>query len=516
VSLLCAPYRVTSSVPVEIFRDFISALQGGPIAVTIENIHGLSLLSSEFGFGGLSLQFPRPPASSGRSALMNRIAGLEADLRQSLDRIAFLESANPAASPAFLADLSRVECAIGSLSSRVLFLSESLLAPLSSLDRAVGRIDPLVFGEGRLRNIFSEIRREIARLRVDFSSVPAWKAAGYSPMQLNSLILPWLPTFFIPLLSPKKTPRVILIGESNVGKSTLVERLRTKQFISCSGRTNGASHSHLAGMYLWDTAGNSAFRPLVHMYLNGANGVMLFFSLEDRSSFLELDFWLSIISKVSLEVPVLLVGTKADLSLERAVSGEEARGFAADHELPYVEASARTGMGVEEAFDKMTEVIANTRTLPLWRGSRDGFGAQDFHRCCDGKSPTLTLIRDTEGNIFGGFSAIPWKSAVMERSLPDSGLQSFLFTVKNPHDLAGRIFRLKSPKSASAIGVSARLGPSFGDEDLVICDHCDVNASHARSFGSSYLNDSNIPGPLFTQYETFKVSEIEVFGINLQ
>jgi hypothetical protein len=46
----------------------------------------------------------------------------------------------------------------------------------------------------------------------------------------------------------------------------------------------------------------------------------------------------------------------------------------------------------------------------LWRGSRDGFGADDFHGRCDGHAPTLTLIEDTEGNIFGGFTPVKWES----------------------------------------------------------------------------------------------------------
>jgi hypothetical protein len=42
----------------------------------------------------------------------------------------------------------------------------------------------------------------------------------------------------------------------------------------------------------------------------------------------------------------------------------------------------------------------------LWRGGRDGFGARDFHRRCDGHANTLTLILDTKGNTFGGFTPV--------------------------------------------------------------------------------------------------------------
>jgi len=47
----------------------------------------------------------------------------------------------------------------------------------------------------------------------------------------------------------------------------------------------------------------------------------------------------------------------------------------------------------------------------LWRGSRDGFDKEDFHRLCDGKVNTVTVIKNTNGFIFGGFTSIPWSSS---------------------------------------------------------------------------------------------------------
>jgi hypothetical protein len=72
----------------------------------------------------------------------------------------------------------------------------------------------------------------------------------------------------------------------------------------------------------------------------------------------------------------------------------------------YVETSARTGEGVNELVSAMLpELIA-----PLWCGSRDGFRAREFHRRYGGHGNTLTPIRDTEWNLFGGFAPIEWES----------------------------------------------------------------------------------------------------------
>jgi hypothetical protein len=81
-----------------------------------------------------------------------------------------------------------------------------------------------------------------------------------------------------------------------------------------------------------------------------------------------------------------------------------------------------------------TEFRGKRLTL-LWRDSRDDFRAPDFHVRCDGHAPTLTLIQDTKGNIFAGFTPVEWESPAWPRkSKADPSLKSFLFTLKNPHN----------------------------------------------------------------------------------
>jgi hypothetical protein len=61
-------------------------------------------------------------------------------------------------------------------------------------------------------------------------------------------------------------------------------------------------------------------------------------------------------------------------------------------------------------FPKIFAEFQRKRFSLLWRGSRDGFKAQEFHRRCDGHANTLTVILDTKGNIFGGFTPVKWES----------------------------------------------------------------------------------------------------------
>jgi hypothetical protein len=80
----------------------------------------------------------------------------------------------------------------------------------------------------------------------------------------------------------------------------------------------------------------------------------------------------------------------------------------------------------------------------LWRGNRDGFGDAEFHRHCDVHGNTLTLIRDTKGNIFGGFTPVKRDSSGGHKS--DRTQTGFLVTLKNPHNMPPKQFALKSER----------------------------------------------------------------------
>ena len=70
----------------------------------------------------------------------------------------------------------------------------------------------------------------------------------------------------------------------------------------------------------------------------------------------------------------------------------------------------------------------NLKAKLLYRGSRDGFGANDCHKKIDNKGPTLSIVKTTENKIFGGYTNIPWKKDSYCRK--KKGL-SFVFSLKN-------------------------------------------------------------------------------------
>jgi hypothetical protein len=159
----------------------------------------------------------------------------------------------------------------------------------------------------------------------------------------------------------------------------------------------------------------------------------------------------------------------------------------------------------------------------LWRGSRDGFTAEEFHRRCDNHPNTLTVVLDDIKSIFGGFTPLEWESPQRRSQELDGSRKSFMFTLRNPYRGPPRKFPLKEPWMSVthtpgpwAIIRAADTGPFFGyPGDFVISDNCNESRWNAlTTFGENYVNDSGLGRwRALTRSARFLVEEIEVFEI---
>jgi hypothetical protein len=162
-------------------------------------------------------------------------------------------------------------------------------------------------------------------------------------------------------------------------------------------------------------------------------------------------------------------------------------------------------------FPNLFSVFGHKRFQLLYRGSRDGFGVNAFHSRCNGHANTVTLVLSKNESVFGGFTPVSWTSR--NEYAADPRVQSFIFTIKNPHKLPERIFKLK--QASTAISDCSSYGPTFGSGyDFHLCDQCQsVNDSYSI-LGNSYANDTGIAGnQVLTGAEHFTVKEIEVFEV---
>jgi len=174
--------------------------------------------------------------------------------------------------------------------------------------------------------------------------------------------------------------KVILIGNSAVGKSSLLLRFCDRQWfpeeraMPTIGVDFRVSRMEVNGqkvkINIWDTAGQERFRTITASYYRGAQGVVLVYDVSNRESFRGISRWLEELEDhAQSDIVKILVGNKVDMESSRVVSTEEGAGFAARNGCLFVEASAKTAEGVTEAFSDVVGRIIDTPSL--WREDRD-------------------------------------------------------------------------------------------------------------------------------------------------
>lgn len=104
-------------------------------------------------------------------------------------------------------------------------------------------------------------------------------------------------------------------------------------------------------LQIWDTAGQESFRSITRSYYRGAAGALLVYDITRRDTFNHLTTWLDDARQhSSSNMVIMLIGNKSDLESRREVKREEGEAFAREHGLVFMETSAKTAAGVEEAF----------------------------------------------------------------------------------------------------------------------------------------------------------------------
>ncbi|KAI9915253.1 hypothetical protein PsorP6_007329 [Peronosclerospora sorghi] len=164
------------------------------------------------------------------------------------------------------------------------------------------------------------------------------------------------------------TLKYIIIGDSEVGKSSLLLQFTEQQFQPMHDLTIGVEfgakllevEGRKAKLEIWDTAGQETFLSITRSYYRGADGALLVYDVSRRESFEHLGRWLHECHQncQNDEVEIMVVGMKCDVEArDRQVTEEEGRTWAAAHGLYFIEASAKTAVNVEQAFTLIAMTI---------------------------------------------------------------------------------------------------------------------------------------------------------------
>jgi Ras-related protein Rab-1A len=162
--------------------------------------------------------------------------------------------------------------------------------------------------------------------------------------------------------------KLIVIGDSAIGKSSLLDRYISDTYTSTYSSTIGVDF-RLKGvdrdsikikLQIWDTAGQERFRAIVSSYYRGAHGVLLCFGYDSASSFNNLNTWLEEIDTYcQKDTPVLLIGTKNDYkgTNHQEVDDDMVLGFCDKHDFEFCSTSAKSNDNCPKVFDTMVDLL---------------------------------------------------------------------------------------------------------------------------------------------------------------
>ncbi|XP_072961403.1 ras-related protein RABA2a-like [Typha angustifolia] len=163
--------------------------------------------------------------------------------------------------------------------------------------------------------------------------------------------------------------KVVLIGDSGVGKSNLLSRFTRNQFCLESKSTIGVEFAtrtlqvegRIIKAQIWDTAGQERYRAITSAYYRGALGAILVYDVTKPTTFENVSRWLKELrDHGDSNIRIMLIGNKTDLKHLCAVASEDAQSFAEAEGLSFIETSALEATNVEKAFQMILAEIYRT------------------------------------------------------------------------------------------------------------------------------------------------------------
>lgn len=153
---------------------------------------------------------------------------------------------------------------------------------------------------------------------------------------------------------------ICLCGDTNVGKTSLLNRYLNDQYDEYGQPTLGADYLDKKVILnekevvfsFWDTAGQERFKSITNSFFRNVEGGLVVFDLSNLESFQSVETWIKSFRDANTRSGIiLLIGNKSDKSAERIVSNEEAENLAKKLDIYYFEVSAKSGSNVNDAFE---------------------------------------------------------------------------------------------------------------------------------------------------------------------
>ena len=164
-------------------------------------------------------------------------------------------------------------------------------------------------------------------------------------------------------MQDSKTIKVMILGDSGVGKSSILERYVNRSFTGTYKVTLGSNfftverevNNKRVLLQLWDTAGQEKYRSLSVLYYRGSDACIFVFDLCNRESFENLNEWVKLFfyhipEEEHKSFPIILMGNKMDMIDQKVREDEIEEWCKANNNIKFYKTSAKTGMGLDDAF----------------------------------------------------------------------------------------------------------------------------------------------------------------------
>ena len=169
---------------------------------------------------------------------------------------------------------------------------------------------------------------------------------------------------------PKIIVKLLLLGDSSVGKTSIIIKYISNKFMDTNIATLGVDYMDKTVDYnnlkvflqIWDTSGEEKFRSITRNFYRNADGLLVVFDLTCKESFNHVKNWINQAKEHKNDIKTILVGNKLDLEDEREVDKETALKFAEKNNLKYLETSAKNGKNINNSFKEMIALILNDKT----------------------------------------------------------------------------------------------------------------------------------------------------------
>uniref|UniRef100_A0A6T8YB44 Uncharacterized protein n=1 Tax=Noctiluca scintillans TaxID=2966 RepID=A0A6T8YB44_NOCSC len=160
--------------------------------------------------------------------------------------------------------------------------------------------------------------------------------------------------------------KVLIIGDSSVGKSSLLGRYADNKFLANIHPTIGMDfkvkmlehNGRRVKLQIWDSAGQERFQTITQQYYRNTQGIMLVYDVTSDASFNNVSQWVAQIrSQGAEQADTMLLGNKSDKVTEKVIDADQGKALADEYQMPFFETSASLGDNVDTAFTTLAAMV---------------------------------------------------------------------------------------------------------------------------------------------------------------